>query len=49
MVYLSKERKRFLRKVVESLGIGEIEVLRNAFMDYAKAISLITETVHNTR
>jgi hypothetical protein len=28
------------------LGIGESEVLLQAFMEYAKSISLITEKVH---
>jgi len=30
----------------EHLGIGESEVLRQAFIEYAKSISLITERVH---
>jgi len=45
-VYLSGEQKRLLRRIAESLGIGESEVLRQAFMEYAKSISLITEKVH---
>jgi hypothetical protein len=48
-VYLSKEQRRLLRRIAEGLGIGESEVLRQAFMEYAKSISLITETVHRTR
>lgn len=46
--YLSKEQKRLLRRITEALGIGESEVLRQIFMDYAKSISLITEIIHET-
>jgi hypothetical protein len=42
-VYLSDEQKRLLKRITESLGIGESEVLRQVFMEYAKNISLITE------
>ena len=45
-VYLSGEQRRLLTRIAESLGIGESEVLRQAFMEYAKSISLITEKVH---
>ena len=45
-VYLSDEQKRLLRRIAESLGIGESEVLRQAFMEYEKSISLITEKAH---
>jgi len=45
-VYLSKEQRCLLERIAESLGIGESEVLRQAFMEYAKSISLITEKVH---
>ena len=45
-VYLSNEQKSLLVKIAESLGIGESEVLRQAFMEYAKSISLITERMH---
>ena len=44
-VYLSRELRRFLRRLAEGLGIGESEVLRQVFMEYAKSISLITETM----
>ncbi|MEM2889514.1 MAG: ribbon-helix-helix protein, CopG family [Candidatus Bathyarchaeia archaeon] len=46
-VYLSPEQRRILKRIAESLGIGESEVLRQAFMEYAKSISLITEKVHS--
>jgi hypothetical protein len=45
-VYLSEEQKLLLRRISLSLGIGESEVLRQAFMEYAKSISLVTEKVH---
>ncbi|MDI6847759.1 MAG: hypothetical protein QMD23_06490 [Candidatus Bathyarchaeia archaeon] len=34
-------------RICQSLGIGESEVLRQAFMEYAKSISLIIERVHS--
>jgi len=46
IVYLMSEQRRLLTRIAESLGIGESEVLRQAFMEYAKSISLITEKVH---
>jgi len=45
-VYLSDEQKRLLKRIAVSLGIGESEVLRQVFMEYAKSISLITEKVY---
>ncbi|MEM2780839.1 MAG: ribbon-helix-helix protein, CopG family [Candidatus Bathyarchaeia archaeon] len=45
-VYLSKEQKQLLDRIAQSLGIGESEVLRQAFMDYAKSLSLVTDKVH---
>jgi len=48
-VYLSDEQKLLLERIAESLGIGESEVLRQAFMEYAKSISLITEKVHGKK
>lgn len=41
--YLSSEQRRLLTRIAESLGIGESEVLREAFMEHAKSISLITK------
>jgi len=40
------EHRRLLKRIASSLGVGESEVLRQAFMEYAKSISLITEKVH---
>jgi hypothetical protein len=45
-VYLSAEQKKLLERICKSLGLDESEALREAFMDYAKSISLITEKVH---
>jgi len=48
-VYLSKEQRRLLRRIAEGFGIGECEVLHQAFMEYAKSTSLITETIHKRK
>jgi len=45
-VYLSIEQKKLLERMCKTLGMDESEALREAFMDYAKSISLITEKVH---
>jgi hypothetical protein len=45
-VYLSTQQKQLLERLCKTLGIDESEALREAFMDYAKSISLITEKVH---
>lgn len=45
-VYLTPEQKRMLERICHSLGMDESEVLRHAFMEYARSISLITEKVH---
>ena len=47
-VYVSKEQRHLLRRIAKGLGIGESEALRQAFMEYAARINLITETVHKT-
>jgi hypothetical protein len=44
--YLSKEQIGLLRRIAQGLGVGESEVLRQAFMEYPKSISLITQRVH---
>jgi len=45
-VYLTPEQKKLLERICQSLGMDESEVLRHAFMDYAKSLSLVTEKVH---
>ena len=44
-VYLTTEQKKLLERLCESLGLDESEALREAFMDYAKSVRLITERV----
>jgi len=48
-VYLSEEQRSLLRRIAEGLGIGESEVLHQAFMEYAKSTSQITETIHKRK
>jgi len=45
-VYLTSEQKRLLERICHSLGMDESEVLRVAFMDYCKSLSLVIEKVH---
>jgi len=45
-VYLSSEQKKLLEIMCKLLGMDESEALREAFMNYAKSISLISEKVH---
>jgi len=45
-VYVSRERKKLLERICSSLGMDESAVMCQAFMEYAKSISLITERVH---
>ena len=45
-VYLSREQKKLLEWYCKSLGVGESEALRDAFMDYTKSIGLVAEKVH---
>jgi len=45
-VYFSIEQMKLLEVMCKALGIDESEVLREAFMDYAKSTSLKTEKVH---
>jgi len=40
-VVLSKQQREILRQISEKLGQSESEVLRMAFMEYARSISLI--------
>jgi len=45
-VYLTPEQKLLLETICDGLGMDESEVLRVAFIDYAKSLSLVTEQVH---
>jgi len=46
-VYLTPQQKALLEKICKSLGMDESEVLRVAFLEYAKELNLVTEKVHN--
>jgi hypothetical protein len=48
-VYLTPQQKNILEKVCYSLGMGESDVLRYSFLEFAKSISLITENVHGRK
>lgn len=45
-VVLSKEQKLMLDEMARRLGDSESEMLRVAFMDYAKDLRLVAEVVH---
>jgi hypothetical protein len=45
-VVLSKEQKGILVDLASRLGISESEALRMVLMDYAKELSLMSETIH---
>jgi hypothetical protein len=48
-VVLSKEQKEILSELSRRLGTSESEMLRWAFMDYAKELSLVKESIHRVR
>ena len=48
-VVLSKEQKLMLDEMARRLGASESEMLRVAFMDYAKDLRLVAEVVHKER
>ena len=45
-VVLSKQQKEILIIMSTRLGISASEAMRTALMDYAKQVSIITETIH---
>jgi hypothetical protein len=45
-VVLSKEQREILCELSRRLGTSESETLRMAFMDYAKELSMVRETLH---
>jgi hypothetical protein len=47
-VVLSKEQKQILKRIAGRLGTSESEVMRTAFMEYAKDLSMVTDHVHQT-
>ena len=48
-VVLSKEQREILVELSTRLGTSESEAMRMALMDYVKAVSLMTETLHRSR
>ena len=45
-VWLSNEQREILVELARRLGASESEVLRLAFLDYAKELSLMKESMH---
>ncbi len=45
-VVLSKEQREILNELARRLGTSESETLRLAFMDYAKELSMVKESIH---
>lgn len=48
-VVLSKEQKEILSELARRLGMSESEMLRMALMDYAKELSIVTESIHRQK
>ncbi|MCW3994582.1 MAG: hypothetical protein NWE98_00325 [Candidatus Bathyarchaeota archaeon] len=48
-VVMSKEQRSILTELSGRLGMSESETLRMALMDYAKELSLISETIHRPK
>lgn len=48
-VYLTPQQKKLLERICYALGMGESDVLRYAFLELAKSLSLITEEVHGKK
>jgi hypothetical protein len=46
VVVLSRQQREILKQIAGKLGQSESEIMRTAFMEYAKSISLATEKVH---
>ncbi|MCW4006163.1 MAG: ribbon-helix-helix protein, CopG family [Candidatus Bathyarchaeota archaeon] len=46
---MSKEQREILGELARRLGASESEILRLAFMNYAKDLSLVKEQVHRTK
>jgi hypothetical protein len=48
-VVMSKEQREILTELARRLGTSESEMLRTAFMDYAKELSMVKERLHRSR
>jgi hypothetical protein len=45
-VVISRQQREILRQIAIRLGQSESEIMRTAFMQYAKELSLVTQKVH---
>ena len=45
-VYVTPPQKKLLERISTTMGMAESDVLRTAFMDYAKSLGLVTDKVH---
>jgi predicted DNA-binding protein len=45
-VILSKEQHQILKNLARKLGTSESEIMRTAFMEYAKELNMVTEHIH---
>jgi hypothetical protein len=48
-VVLIKEQREILDELARRLGTSESETLRMAFMDYAKELSMMKESIHRVK
>jgi len=48
-VVRSKEQREILSELARRLGTSESEMLRTAFMDYAKELSMVKERLHRDK
>jgi len=46
---MSREQKEILSELARRLGTSESEMLRTAFMEYAKELSMVKERLHRDR
>jgi len=44
-VYLTFEQKKLVERICHSLGMDESELLRYAFMEFARSVGLVTEKI----
>ncbi len=48
-VVMSREQREILSELARRLGTSESEMLRTAFMEYAKEVSMVKERLHQVR
>jgi hypothetical protein len=46
-IYMSKEEKAILDKMMKKLGKGQSDMIRLCLIEYAKSLNLITEVMHS--